>query len=110
LDISKLRLFIKVKGNLTLQCDTAYKGPAFSVFKGAKSIGLENIKLQGFTVGVSTYNTDLHLKNVQFVNCNTPVLRSFNLPAGKPVTEGFPVTVLYADSVSKSTKPANGTR
>ncbi|MEO7212344.1 protein phosphatase 2C domain-containing protein [Mucilaginibacter sp.] len=110
LDISKLRLFIKVKGNLTLQCDTAYKGPAFSVFKGAKAIGLENIKLQGFTVGVSTYNTDLHLKNVQFANCNTPVLRSFTLPAGKPVNEGFPVTVLYADSVSKSTKPANGTR
>jgi serine/threonine protein phosphatase PrpC len=110
LDISKLRLFIKVKGNLTLQCDTAYKGPAFSVFKGAKAIGLENIKLQGFTVGVSTYNTDLHLKNVQFVNCNTPVLRSFTLPAGKAVTEGFPVTVLYADSVSKSPKPANGTR
>jgi serine/threonine protein phosphatase PrpC/preprotein translocase subunit SecG len=110
LDISKPRLFIKVKGSLTLQCDTAYKGPAFSVFKGAKAIGLENIKLQGFTVGVSTHNTDLHLKNVQFINCNTPVLRAFILPLGKPVTEGFPVTVLYADSVSKSTKPANGTR
>jgi serine/threonine protein phosphatase PrpC/preprotein translocase subunit SecG len=110
LDISKPRLFIKVKGSLALQCDTAYKGPAFSVFKGAKAIGLENIKLQGFTVGVSTHNTDLHLKNVQFINCNTPVLRAFILPLGKPVTEGFPVTVLYADSVSKSTKPANGTR
>lgn len=111
LTISKARVFIKVKGkgSITLQCDTAYKGPAFSAAKTTKVIGIENIKLQGFTTGVSTYNTDLHLKNVQFINCNTPVLRAFMLPASKPVTEGFPITVLYADS-AKSPKPTNGTR
>ncbi|OOQ62141.1 PP2C family protein-serine/threonine phosphatase [Mucilaginibacter pedocola] len=112
LDISKPRVFIKVKGKsgLTLQCDTAYHGPAFAVNKSAKAIGLENVKLQGFNVGISTYNTDFHLRNVQFVDCVTPVLRSFILPSNKPVTEGFPITVLYADSVSKAPKPANGTR
>jgi len=110
LDISKSRLFIKVKGNLTLQCDSNYKGPAIFVTKGAKAIGLENIKIQGFKTGVSIYNTDFHLKNVQFVSCEVPVLRAYILPAGKAITEGFPVTVLYADSASKSSKPANGSR
>ncbi|TFF39304.1 PP2C family protein-serine/threonine phosphatase [Mucilaginibacter psychrotolerans] len=110
LDISKPRLYIKVKGTITLKCDTAYKGPAFSTFKGAKSVGFENIKLQGFVVGISTYNTDLRLKNVQFLNCAQPILRSFMLPAAKPINEGFPVTVLFADSTSKFTTTPNGKR
>jgi serine/threonine protein phosphatase PrpC len=110
LDISKPRLYIRVKGNITLLCDTAYKGPAFAAFKGAKAIGLENLKLQGFVVGISTYNTDLRLKNVQFLKCMLPIQRDFMLPAAKPINEGFPVTVLFADSASKSTATPHGKR
>jgi len=109
LDISKIRLFIKVKGSLTLQADTAYNGPAFSVFSKANAIGMENIKLQGFKVGISTANADLRLRNVTFVNCGTAVQKVFSFPEGKSITEGFPVTVLYADSTKdKPTKAANG--
>ena len=111
LDISKPRLFIKVKGNLSLQADTSYKGPAFSLSPKANTTGLENISLHGFTVGISTFNSDLHLKNVLFANCGIAVQKAFSLPGNKAVTEGFPVTVLYADSVkNKSAKPANGRR
>lgn len=109
LDISRPKLFIRIKGNLTLQCDTAYKGPAIFVYSKAKAVGFENMKLQGFKEGVTMYNADLRLRNVQFVNCVVPVLRGYLLPSAKSINEGFPITVLYADS-SKTAKPANGSR
>ncbi|AMR33422.1 hypothetical protein A0256_19345 [Mucilaginibacter sp. PAMC 26640] len=111
IDISKPRLFIKVKGNLILQADTNYKGPAFFISSKAITTGFENIKIQGFKVGVSAFNSDVKLRNVVFVTCGTDLQKSFLFPPGRAINEGFPVTVLYADSVkNKPAKSVNGKR
>lgn len=110
LDITRPKLFIRVKGNLTLQADSSYTGPAFTLRKEVKSAGFINFKLQGFKTGISSYNIPLILRNVQFSDCLVSVQKLYALPAGKAVNENVGVTPLIADSLNKAPKPANGSR
>ncbi|RFZ84513.1 serine/threonine-protein phosphatase [Mucilaginibacter terrenus] len=110
LDISRAKFFIRVKGNLAIQADTAYNAPAFILKSGVRAAGFTNLKLKGFTAGIASGNIPLYLRNVEFSDCKTPVQKNYGLPSGRAVTEIFPAAALYADSVNKTVKPQNGSR
>ncbi|MFD0764324.1 PP2C family protein-serine/threonine phosphatase [Mucilaginibacter lutimaris] len=111
LHIDQDTLYIRVKGDIVLQRDTAYKGPALVVGKDSKLIVLENFKFSGFDVAVELQNTGFALKSTQFTNCRLPVQRKYELLADKPVTADFPATKVNPQTVNNQTsvKP-NGAR
>ncbi|GGH01761.1 protein phosphatase 2C domain-containing protein [Mucilaginibacter phyllosphaerae] len=110
LHIDQDTLYIRIKGSLVLQRDTAYHGPALSPGTDSKVVGLNNITFKDFDVAIDLQNNSLLLKNTQFINCKLPIQRAYNLPAGKPVTADFLATRLHADTrISTPAKP-NGAR
>lgn len=111
LHIDQDTLYIKVKGSITLQRDTAFKGPALSIAADSKVVVLENFKFKDFNTGIDLGNTGLFLKNTQFINCKQHVQRRYDFPADKPVTADFPATKLRTDTPTPQTpvKP-HGTR
>ncbi len=104
-------LYIRVKGDIVLQRDTAYKGPALAVGKNSKVIVLENFKFEGFDTAIDLQNTAFSLKNTLFMNCRLPVQRKYELLADKPVTAYFPATKVNPQTAKPQTpaKP-NGAR
>ncbi|MES2266968.1 MAG: protein phosphatase 2C domain-containing protein [Bacteroidota bacterium] len=111
LHIDQDTLYIRVKGDIVLQRDTAYKGPALAVGKDSKLIVLENFKFNGFDVAVDLQNTAFSLKNTQFINCRMPVQRKYELLADKPVTADFPATKINPQTVkTPNTVKPNGAR
>ena len=109
LHIDQDTLYVRVKGNITLQPDTAYKGPALSIAKVSKLVGLENLKFDGFDTAIDLNNTALSLKNTSFTNCRLPVLRKYDLVTDKPVTADFPATKFNSQTAKNPVKP-NGAR
>jgi serine/threonine protein phosphatase PrpC len=111
LHIDQDTLYIKVKGNIALQRDTAYKGPALSIATDSKIVVLDNLKFKDFSTGIELGNTGLFLKNTQFINCKLPVQRKYDLPDSKPVNADFPATKVNPQPAKPQTpvKP-NGTR
>jgi serine/threonine protein phosphatase PrpC len=111
LHIDQDTLYVRVKGNITLQRDTAYKGPALSIAGDSKIVVLENLKFKDFNTGIDLVNTYLALKNTQFINCKLHVQRKYDLPDSKPVTADFPATKINPQTAKPQTpaKP-NGTR
>jgi serine/threonine protein phosphatase PrpC len=114
LHIDQDTLYIRVKGSIVLQRDTAYKGPALSLSPGSKVIVLENFKFKDFDVAVNLNNNGFFLKNTQFINCRTAIQRNYLAPGDKPVTADFPAIQLRsgADAKAPTKTPAkpNGTR
>jgi hypothetical protein len=100
-----------VKGNITLQRDTAYKGPALSIATDSRVVILDNLKFKDFSTGIELGNTGLFLKNTQFINCKLPVQRKYDLPDSKAVNADFPATKVNPQPAKPQTtvKP-NGTR
>nr|WP_067057112.1 protein phosphatase 2C domain-containing protein [Mucilaginibacter sp. L294] len=111
LHIDQDTLYIKVKGNITLQRDTSYKGPALSIATDNKVVVLENLKFKDFNTGIDLGNSSLFLKNTQFINCKLHVQRKYDLPDSKPVNADFPATKVNPQTAKPQTpaKP-NGTR
>ncbi|MBD1386510.1 serine/threonine-protein phosphatase [Mucilaginibacter rigui] len=111
LHIDQDTLYVRVKGNITLQRDTAYKGPALSIATDSKIVVLDNLKFKDFSTGIDLGNTGLFLKNTQFINCKLPVQRKYDLPDSKPVNADFPATKVNPQTAKPQTpvKP-NGAR
>jgi serine/threonine protein phosphatase PrpC len=103
-------LFIKAKGNIVLQRDTAYHGPALVISPSAKITVLDSLQFNGFSTAIYLNNTGLLLKNTHFVNCKVPVLNRYSFTGNKSVTAWFPVLVMPADPVAKPRVNTNGTR
>jgi len=103
-------LFIKAKGNIILQRDTAYHGPAIVISPTAKITVLDSLQFNDFSTAIYLNNTALILKNTHFVNCPVPVLNRYIFAGKKNVTARFPVLTMPADSVSKPRVSTNGTR
>ncbi|MBB5394065.1 PP2C family serine/threonine-protein phosphatase [Mucilaginibacter sp. AK015] len=111
LHIDQDTLYIKVKGNITLQRDTAFNGPALSISTDNKVVMLENLKFKDFNIGAELGNSDLMLKNVQFINCKLHIQRKYKLMDSKPVTANFPDTKLTPETTkTQTTAKPNGTR
>ncbi|MET3979609.1 serine/threonine protein phosphatase PrpC [Mucilaginibacter sp. UYP25] len=111
LHIDQDSIYIHIKGDIVLQRDTAYKGPALSIAKDSKVVVLENLKFEGFDVAIDLQNTDLFLKNTQFMNCRLPLQRKYELVANKSVTADFPATKINPQAVKpKTPEKPNGAR
>ncbi|GAB2692780.1 hypothetical protein GCM10027037_15250 [Mucilaginibacter koreensis] len=99
-----------IKGNLTLQRDTAYAGPAIKLGPVCKCIVLNGITINGFSTGVAAVNTALQLQHVRFLNCAYPVQVNYAFTATQPVSTRIPALLYIADTASTTTaKPPHGT-
>jgi serine/threonine protein phosphatase PrpC len=94
---------LHINGNgLLLQCDSAFRGPAFVVSPNSKYLLLENITFKDFQTAVLAKCKGLVLKNVRFENCATSVERQLSLPSGQPVSGLLRDTfILKKDSLPK---------
>lgn len=111
LHIDQDSIYIRIEGDIVLQRDTAYKGPALSIAKDSKVVVLENLKFEGFDVAIDLQNTDLFLKNTQFMNCRLPLQRKYEMVANKSVTADFPATKINPQAVKpKTPEKPNGAR
>ena len=86
LKIDKDTLYIKTQGNIRLQRDSAYHGPAISLGEKCKNIIVNNLIIQGFDNGIKMYNTALELRNVQFIDCKQPVNNTYLFNNNKRIT------------------------
>lgn len=69
---------LHIIGNgVTIESDTTYKGPAFTLSPTCKYILLDSLILENFNIGVLAKSQSLHLKSVQFKNCRVPVKQEF---------------------------------
>ena len=103
-------VFIKAKGNIVLQRDTAYHGPALVISSSAKITVLDSLQFNDFATAIYVNNTALVLKNTHFIGSTVPVLNRYRF-SGKPnVTAKLPVLIMPGDSVSKPRVNTNGKR
>ncbi len=84
--INKDSLHILGAGHIVLARDSSFSGPAFFVSPNCQYILLENIKLDGFDLGIVSAAKSLHLKNVQFLNCRIPLQYQQQFPDNAFVT------------------------
>ncbi|MEO6497910.1 MAG: hypothetical protein ABIN95_02805, partial [Mucilaginibacter sp.] len=103
-------LYIKVKGNIVLQRDTAYHGPALVISPTAKITVLDSLLFSDFPTAIYVNNTALYLKKTRFINCPVPVRNTYLFGGKQTITARLPVLVLPADSSAKKPVPVNGTR
>jgi hypothetical protein len=102
-------LYVKAKGKIILQRDTAYHGPAIVISPSAKITMLDSLQFNGFTTAIYLNNTALVLKNTNFGGSAIPVINRYNFANKPTVTARLPV-LMPTDSVSKRRVITNGTR
>jgi len=102
--IDKDSLLLKAKGNIILQCDTGYNGPAIILSSKCRHIALDSLSFTGFTIGVDVAGNILSLKNVRFNNCKSAIRQSFTLADKKYISGQLPVLTFKADSLPVKTK------
>jgi len=102
--IDKDSLLLKVKGNIILQCDTGYNGPAIVLSSKCRHIVLDSLSFNGFTTGIDVTGNVLSLKNVRFNNCKSAIRQSFTLADKKYFSGQLPILMLKADSLPVKTK------
>ncbi len=66
-------------GGINLIADSLYKGAAIMLSPNCKYILLDSLMLENFDIGILVKNKALHLKNVRFKNCLTPVMYAMQL-------------------------------
>lgn len=110
LHVQRDTIYIRGKGNIVLQRDTAYHGPAFNIASSCKVVALDNVKLKGFDVGVSIYNTTLLLRNTQFLDCRVAVQKQLFVVNKTFITADMPASKIKADTAAKPTPKPNGAR
>jgi serine/threonine protein phosphatase PrpC len=85
---------LHIIGNgVSLQRDSSYTGPAFTVAAKTRYLLLDSLTIDNFDVGVLLQSPGLHLRNVQFKNCRIPVQYQFMFPAGTMVSGSIPDTL-----------------
>jgi serine/threonine protein phosphatase PrpC len=102
-------LYIKVKGNIVLQRDTAYHGPALVISPGAKITLLDSLQFNGFATAIYLNNTALLLKNIRFINCPAPVRNIYRFNDKSNINATVPV-MMPIDFATISRIPTNGTK
>jgi serine/threonine protein phosphatase PrpC len=97
--VNRDSLLIKAKGDIVLQSDSAYTGPAFIVSPKSKSLQLDSLTFRGFQIGLLSGNDIVSLKNVRFNNCKTAVQVSIAAIDRKYVNGKITPLVLKVDSL-----------
>jgi serine/threonine protein phosphatase PrpC len=99
LTIDKDTLYIKTQGNIRLQRDSVYAGPAINLGSRCKNIIINNLIIQGFNNGIKMYNTALELRNVQFIDCKQPVSNTYLFTNNKRITTKIWSATYRADTL-----------
>lgn len=110
LHVQRDTIYIRGKGSIVLKRDTAYHGPAFDIASACKLIALDNIKIEGFDVGVSLFNTTLLLRGAQFIDCRVAIQKQVFLANKMYITADMPGSKIKADTAAKPTPKPHGTR
>ncbi|MBD1391537.1 PP2C family protein-serine/threonine phosphatase [Mucilaginibacter glaciei] len=110
LHLQRDTIYIRGKGNIVLKRDTAYHGPAIDIAAACKLVALDNIKFEGFDVGVSLFNTTLLLRGAQFIDCRVAVQRQVFLANKMFIIADMPGSKIKADTAAKATPKPHGTR
>jgi len=70
-----------IHGNgVTLTADSVYNDAAFIFFPECKYVLLDSLTFENFNTAFIARNANVHLRNVRFKNCRTPVLYAIQLP------------------------------
>jgi PPM family protein phosphatase len=99
LHIRRDSLYILTKGNVTLESDSSYTGPAFMLSSRCKYIVLDSLTFSNFGVGISAQNNALFLKNVKFNNCRIPVQNLFMFAQNHYVSGRIPDSPFLTDTL-----------
>jgi serine/threonine protein phosphatase PrpC len=81
--IDRDSLLITVKGDLVLQRDTAYNGPAIVLAPNCKYVRLSNVVFDGFDTAIISYQNVMELKNVRFTHTKNAIQQRFVFPEGQ---------------------------
>jgi hypothetical protein len=99
--INRDTLIIKTSGNVILQRDSAYKGPALLLSPVCKYVLIDQLVLENFETGIVSYKNVLDLKNVRFNNCKYPLQVLFEFPDHSFVSGRVSKRAFQADSLVK---------
>jgi serine/threonine protein phosphatase PrpC len=99
--INRDTLIIKTSGNVILQRDSAYKGPALLLSPVCKYVLIDQLVLENFETGIVSYKNVLDLKNVRFNNCKYPLQVLFEFPDHSFVNGRVSKRAFQADSLLK---------
>jgi|GEM_PF-88062 len=99
--ISRDTLVIKTKGDVVLQRDSAYTGPALILSPSCKYIVIDQLVFDNFETGIVSYKNVLDLKNVKFNNCKYPLQVLFEFPDHSFVNGRVSKRAFQADSLAK---------
>ena len=105
IQISRDTFYIKAKGNITLQADSGYKGPAFALTSNCKHITLDSLSFHDFGIAVTALNSALALKNDRFINCPFAVQNSLPAADNKYVNGDLSTQLFKTDSLPQKAKP-----
>ncbi len=107
LTIDKDTLYIKTKGNIRLQRDSAYSGPGLILNQTCKCLVIDGLQLQDFNIGIALQNTALELRGVQFINCMQPVSNAYLFNNDKRITAKILRVSFRADSLTTAKPNGN---
>jgi hypothetical protein len=99
-----------IKGNVVLQRDSSYTGPALVVAANCKSMVLEGLTFKDFNTAIHLHNNELYLRKVQFNNCVNAIQNVYVFDDNELVTSVLPYITYRSDSIKISTAKSNGTR
>jgi len=100
--INRDSLFMKSSGNIRLEKDRSYSGPAFVINSNAKNIVLDSLSFHNFSVAISSPAQALVLKNTRFVNCPVAVQTIQLFPQNQYVNGRLKADSYIADSIPVS--------
>jgi serine/threonine protein phosphatase PrpC len=99
-----------IKGNVVIQRDSSYTGPALVVAANCKSMVLEGLTFKDFNTAIHLHNNEFYLRKVQFKNCVNAIQNVYVFDNNKLVTSVLPYITYRSDSIKISTAKPNGTR
>ncbi|HVG16707.1 MAG TPA: protein phosphatase 2C domain-containing protein [Chitinophagaceae bacterium] len=106
LRVDKDSIHIIGSGQIVLQRDSSFTGPAIYFSQSCKYAVLENIRFEGFDLAVLSAIKSLYFKNVQFVNCRIPLQHQHQFPDNAFITGSIDSFRIKADSLVLKT-PTN---
>jgi serine/threonine protein phosphatase PrpC len=107
LTIDKDTLYIKTKGNIRLQRDSAYAGPGLILSQACKHIVIDGLQMQDFNTGIALQNTALEIRGVQFINCKQPVSNDYLFNNNQRITAKISGVSYRADSLTTAKPNGN---
>lgn len=90
LHINRYSLYIRTEGDVILESDSLYRGPAFILSPECRYIVMDSLAFLNFDVAVYAHSNALILKNVRFNNCRIPVQSVFEFAQNEYITGRLP--------------------